>query len=107
MTDLSKIDYKNICETQKKEIELLKSQLDNFESIQRSKCCDCEKEAIQDYADLMIKIDCFDDDFFKGLSYKEIAELAKKSIRLTEDNNNLRHKLEDIAEIVGVELYGN
>ena len=39
-----------------------------------------------------------EDSYFKGLTIQQIVELAKKSIRLTDDNCNLRHKLEDIAE---------
>lgn len=38
------------------------------------------------------------DDYFKGLTLEQILELAKKSIRLTEDNCKMRHKLEDIEE---------
>ena len=41
-----------------------------------------------------------EDDYFKGLTLKQILELAKKSIRLTDDNCKMRHKLEDIEEIV-------
>lgn len=40
------------------------------------------------------------DDYFKGLTLEQIIELAKKSIRLTDDNCKMRHKLEDIEEIV-------
>jgi len=36
----------------------------------------------------------FEDDYFKGLRYSDIAELAKKSIRLTTE------RLESIAEVV-------
>ena len=35
----------------KYEIEKLQHKLDNFESYQREKCCECEKKAIVDYAD--------------------------------------------------------
>ena len=40
------------------------------------------------------------DDYFKGLTLEQILELAKKSIRLTDDNCKMRHKLEDIREII-------
>ncbi len=40
------------------------------------------------------------DNYFNGLSFLEILELAKKSIRLTDDNCKMRHKLDDIEEIV-------
>lgn len=36
----------------------------------------------------------FLDPYFKGLDFKTIAELAKKSIRITADNCRLEHKLE-------------
>ena len=45
-------------------------------------------------------VDYLNDDYFKGLSLEQILELAKKSIRLTDDNCKMRHKLEDIEEIV-------
>ena len=41
----------------------------------------------------------FLDPYFKGLDFKTIAELAKKSIRITADNCRLEHKLEDIADL--------
>lgn len=41
----------------------------------------------------------FLDPYFKGLDFKTIAELAKKSIRITADNCGLEHKLEDIADL--------
>ena len=40
------------------------------------------------------------DSYFKGLEIEQILELARKSIRLTDDNCKLRHKLEDIGEIL-------
>lgn len=40
------------------------------------------------------------DDYFKNVGVKEIFELAKKSIRLTKDNCDMTHKLEDIREII-------
>lgn len=41
----------------------------------------------------------FEDEYFKGLDTKQIAELAKKSIRLTIENRKLENKLSDIAGI--------
>jgi hypothetical protein len=41
----------------------------------------------------------FNDPYFKGLTIEQIIELAKKSIRLTDDNCKMRHKLEDIADL--------
>lgn len=40
-----------------------------------------------------------EDEYFKGLDTKQIAELAKKSIRLTTENRKLENKLSDIAGI--------
>lgn len=44
-------------------------------------------------------IEPFQDEYFKGLDTKQIAELAKKSIRLTTENRKLENKLSDIAGI--------
>lgn len=41
----------------------------------------------------------FEDDYFKGLTHAEIAELAKKSFRLTEENSKLTEKIERIEKI--------
>jgi len=40
------------------------------------------------------------DSYFTGLNLQQIFGLAKKSIRLTDDNCKMRHRLEDIEEIV-------
>ena len=40
------------------------------------------------------------DRYFIGLTLEQILDLAKKSIRLTDDNCKMRHKLEDIEKIV-------
>ena len=96
---LSLKDYKAIIENQKKEIDYLKHTIENFESVQRGKCCECCEDAVQDLSNLMIKCMPFEDEYFKDLSYKMIAELAKKSLRLTFENSDLRDKLEDIADI--------
>lgn len=44
--------------------------------------------------------DCLNDSYFTGLNLQQIFGLAKKSIRLTDDNCKMRHKLEDIAEVL-------
>ena len=46
------------------------------------------------------------DPYFKGLTLEQILELAKKSIRLTDDNCKMRHKLEDIAECLDNSVLG-
>lgn len=48
----------------------------------------------------------FEDEYFKGLDTKQIAELAKKSIRLTTENRKLENKLSDIAGICSQILDG-
>lgn len=40
-----------------------------------------------------------EDSYFKGLSSIEIAELAKKSIRVTAENRKLEYALQEIREI--------
>ena len=40
------------------------------------------------------------DPYFNGLTLEQILDLAKKSIRLTNDNCKMRHNLEDIEEII-------
>ena len=99
-----KLTYKElqeICDTQKKQIEYLESKIENFESIQRGHCCDCCEEAVQKYCTLEMKCLCFDDDaYFKGLDYKTIAALAKKSIRLTTENIQLSEKLEKVGKFL-------
>lgn len=100
MRKLTLDDYKRLYSNAKKEIEYLKDVIENFKSIQRGKCCDCCEDAVQDYSDLMIKCMPFDDECFKGLSYEMIAQLAKKSLRLTSDNCKMRHAIEDSYEIL-------
>ena len=50
-------------------------------------------------------VDYLNDDYFKGLTLEQILELAKKSIRLTDDNCKMRHKLEDIETFAS--MYSN
>lgn len=45
-----------------------------------------------------IKNDPLNDSYFEGLTREDIAHLAKKSIRLTTENSELRHKLEEISQ---------
>lgn len=85
-----------LLDCKEKEIEILKYKLENFESIQRGKCCECESEAIQELSDMHFKTMPFKDDYFNGLTYKDIAELAKKSIRLTAENRRLEEEIEKL-----------
>ena len=45
------------------------------------------------------------DPYFNGLTLEQILDLAKKSIRLTNDNCKMRHNLEDIEEMDGFKLF--
>ena len=92
-------DYELLLDLKNREISLLKFKLENFEGIQRGKCCECEREAIQDLSDFHFKILPFEDEYFKGLNYEQIAELAKKSIRLTTLNSEIEKKLEKLTEL--------
>lgn len=93
-------NYQVLTNWQKDKIALLEAKIKDFESIKAAECCECERGAVQDYIDLSLKIECFNDDYFKNLSYEEIAQLAKKSIRITTDNCNLQDKIERIGQII-------
>ena len=75
-------------------------------------CKDCEiiriaKISADSYEyclhDLEEELKPFQDDYFQGLTKQQIAELAKKSIRLTKENSKLRHALEDIDRRIQLE----
>lgn len=51
-------------------------------------------EAVTWYSEEDIKP--FLDPYFKGLDFKTIAELAKKSIRITAENCKLEHKIKTL-----------
>ena len=44
------------------------------------------------------KLKPFEDPYFRKLTFEEIAELAKKSIRVTADNSELEDKIEKLSE---------
>ena len=50
------ISYQLMVDKLKKENELLKYELDNFESLQAGKCCECERKSIQNYIDVSINL---------------------------------------------------
>lgn len=50
------IGYQLMVDKLKKENELLKYELDNFESLQTGKCCECERKSIQNYIDVNINL---------------------------------------------------
>jgi len=45
------------------------------------------------------RLEPFQDEYFRGLNEKQIAELAKKSIRLTQYNKKLENCLEEIQKV--------
>lgn len=100
-------NYQVLTNWQKDKIALLEAKIKHFESIKAAECCECERGAVQDYIDLSLKIECFNDDYFKNLSYEEIAQLAKKSIRITTDNRNLQDKIERIGRIIENSVHKN
>lgn len=53
-------------------------------------------EVIKQYTERLAP---FEDEYFKGLDTKQIAELAKKSIRLTTENIKLRYAIDEIEGI--------
>lgn len=44
------------------------------------------------------KLEVFNDGYLKNLCYETIAELAKKSIRLTAENRRLEEALDEVKE---------
>ena len=50
------------------------------------------------------EIQPFNDDYFKDLDTKTIAELEKKSIRLTTENRKLENALDEIEEYINTQL---
>lgn len=100
-------NYQVLTNWQKDKIALLEAKIKEYESIKAAECCECERGAVQDYIDLSLKIECFNDDYFKNLSYEEIAQLAKKSIRITTDNRNLQDKIERIGRIIENSIHKN
>lgn len=51
---------------------------------------------------LQKELESFKDDYFKGLDNKTIAELAKKSIRITAENRRLENCLQEIKNVAEV-----
>lgn len=58
-------------------------------------CLDSAMTLVGKYQKL---IDPLLDPYFRGLSCPEIAELARKSIRLTEENKRLEEALDEVKE---------
>lgn len=84
-----------------KENEELKSKLKRLQRQYKNvldlakKNADANKYCLQE---LEKRLEPFQDDYFIGLNEKQIAKLAKKSIRLTAYNRKLEDCLEEIRE---------
>lgn len=57
------------------------------------------KQKEQECEELKEKLKPFEDEYFKNLDTKTIAELAKKSFRLTRENRKLEDVLDEIEDI--------
>ena len=67
------IGYQLMVNKLKKENELLKYELDNFESLQAGKCCECESDSVCKYQELYFKmheIEEMAEQFYKGVKNK-------------------------------------
>lgn len=107
-TSMSSRDLATVVKTQKAFIKELLDRLfekDNKEwttthEILRDRACQPMLDIQGHLYTVKRIVDYLNDDYFKGLTLEQIFELAKKSIRLTKDNCNMTHKLEDIREII-------
>lgn len=106
MPNLTRKDLWSRVESQKKQLEYLENELENYDNLQRTKCCECSDDCDVKYNELYLDTECFRDDYFKNLTFEDIAQLAKKSIRLTEDNNSKRHLIDDICELLNCDENG-
>ena len=76
----------------KKVLDLAKQNADSFEF--------CMKENEKLVAELKEKLKPFDDDYFRGLTTQDIAELAKESLRWKTYSCDLDVKLLDIKDLL-------
>ena len=97
---MSSRDLATVVKTQK---AFIKELLDRLENKQVKKEIIVSKPKLF-FHDVPLDIDelndCLNDSYFTGLNLQQIFELAKKSIRLTDDNCKIRHKLDKIKEII-------
>lgn len=93
---MSSKDLSAVVKTQK---AFIKELLDRLENKQVEKEIVVSKPKLF-FHDMPLDIDelndCLNDSYFRGLSLQQIFELAKKSIRLMEENCKMQHKLDDI-----------
>ena len=102
VNDSTKYDYYKFI----KENEQLKKSIDRLMKNKEIKTIDSEiallnAELQQENKRLKARLRPLEDSYFKGLSSIEIAELAKKSIRVTAENRKLEYALQDIRDIAG------
>ena len=76
--------YNNLLKQYNEVLRLAKENADSMEY-----CCQ----------ELEKRLEPFQDEYFRGLNEKQIAELAKKSIRLTQYNRKLEDCLEEIRQV--------
>lgn len=76
------IGYQLMVLNLKKENEILKLKVDNFESLQAGKCCECESDSIYKYQDL----------YFKMYEIEEMAEQFYKDVKNKLNIDNKKSK---------------
>lgn len=76
------IGYQLMVNKLKKENELLKYELDNFESLQAGRCCECESDSVYKYQDL----------YFKMHEIEEMAEQFYKDVKNKLNIDNKKSK---------------
>ena len=76
------IGYQLMVDKLKKENELLKYELDNFESLQAGKCCECESDSVCKYQEL----------YFKMYEIEEMAEQFYKDVKNKLNIDNKKSK---------------
>ena len=76
------IGYQLMVLNLKKENELLKYELDNFESLQAGKCCECESDSVCKYQEL----------YFKVYEIEKMAEQFYKDVKNKLNIDNKKSK---------------
>jgi hypothetical protein len=87
------------------ENEQLKKSIDRIMQNKEIKTIDSEiallnAELQQENKRLKARLRPLEDSYFKGLSSIEIAELAKKSIKITAENRKLEYAIQEIRDII-------
>lgn len=97
------VDLIGEIEENRRELEALKDKLSFYEqdmvtkaSIYLNKYLEEVEHEMPEFKDAKE----LNDEYFRNLSLKHIAGLAKKSIRITAENCEQLHKLEDLSEIL-------